>query len=237
MTGCKVCGDKVNGKSQYCEGCKITRKRELSRIRQKIYRARHPEANNTEAQRRATLKWQQKNRGKVNATQKRYVQRNRDNLNTKTRAWREKNKDLQTQLTKNWRKANPDKVKEMRRRYYLKHKDQNLLRGKEWAKKNPDKDKAIHRKFRTTPKGKASNKQHKARRRSLGFIEMNECFEGSEAHHINKDQIIYIPQDMHKKHPHNLNDAESMELINKLAFEFIIWGQGIEKTHSEEREG
>jgi len=64
-----------------------------------------------------------------------------------------------------------------------------------------------------------------AKRRAYGFEPLNKWFKGSEAHHVDKDLVIFIPKEMHASIWHRQNDSESMKIINNLAFEFysIQW--------------
>ena len=58
------------------------------------------------------------------------------------------------------------------------------------------------------------------KRRHLGFEPLNEWSEGLVGHHIDKEHVIFIPEDMHSKYRHALKDKESMKVINELAFAF-----------------
>lgn len=101
-----------------------------------------------------------------------------------------------------WRKDNPDKVK---------------VRDAKYRKEHPDKVKIRNAKYNKTLRGKENNK----RQRELKFNPLNEWFEGSEAHHINKDDIIYIPKNWHFK-GHNVIRNKNMESINTVAFFFLM---------------
>ena len=65
-------------------------------------------------------------------------------------------------------------------------------------------------------------KKSHSKRRDLGFLELNEPFEGSEAHHINKDTVVHIPKELHKSIPHRLKDPISMTKINNAVVEWLI---------------
>jgi len=58
------------------------------------------------------------------------------------------------------------------------------------------------------------------KRRHLGYEPLNEWSEGLVGHHIDKEHVIFIPEDMHSKYRHALKDKESMKVINDLAFAF-----------------
>lgn len=64
--------------------------------------------------------------------------------------------------------------------------------------------------------------RHSAKRgRSLGFVPLNSSFAGSEAHHINKQDVIYIPKVMHRSIAHNVFTGRNMDKINALAGKFL----------------
>ena len=67
-------------------------------------------------------------------------------------------------------------------------------------------------------------RKHRSKRRQLGFIELNEHFEGSEAHHINKEFVLHIPEKLHHSIKHNIWNGENMEEINNKA---LAWAYGI----------
>ncbi|MBA7583378.1 hypothetical protein ES708_25321 [subsurface metagenome] len=60
-----------------------------------------------------------------------------------------------------------------------------------------------------------------AKRKGLGFIPLNESFEGAEAHHISQNFVIFIPEEVHKCLYHNIWTWQNMEQINKLAIECL----------------
>jgi len=58
------------------------------------------------------------------------------------------------------------------------------------------------------------------RRRGLGYVPLNEWFEGCDGHHIDKEHVIYIPHELHKSISHSQDNKESMKKINDAAFAF-----------------
>lgn len=64
-----------------------------------------------------------------------------------------------------------------------------------------------------------ARKYHK--RRQLGFIPLNQPFEGSDAHHIDKEHVIYIPTKIHVAHKHALNKPDTMIEINRIAKTYL----------------
>jgi len=52
------------------------------------------------------------------------------------------------------------------------------------------------------------------------YIPFNEYFEGCVGHHIDKEVVIHIPEELHKSISHSQNNKESMKKINDAAFAF-----------------
>lgn len=67
-----------------------------------------------------------------------------------------------------------------------------------------------------------SQSKHAHKRRGLGYNFLNEYFEGCEKHHINYNDVIYIPKETHKEIWHSLFQNKNMEQINTLALFFIL---------------
>ena len=64
--------------------------------------------------------------------------------------------------------------------------------------------------------GQGVKRSNLKRQRELGFNPLNEPFEGSVAHHINKIDVVYVSEWINKI-PHNLNDSNSMAIVNHFA--------------------
>jgi hypothetical protein len=62
------------------------------------------------------------------------------------------------------------------------------------------------------------------RRRGLGFIPLNKKFIGSEAHHLNKELVVYIPKLKHRKHygKHCVHKPETMVEVNTEALTWFM---------------
>lgn len=63
----------------------------------------------------------------------------------------------------------------------------------------------------------AAEKRH----RGFGFIPLNEKFLGSDAHHLDKELVLYIPSKLHESVWHNVFTGQGMEEINNLACEYV----------------
>ncbi len=104
-----------------------------------------------------------------------------------------------------------NKYNEYRRSCYLEHPELRKIKN-------------IKQRLRAkTLKGKESLKRsHVKRKRQLGFSPINDYFKDSDAHHINKTDIIYIPAALHESHyGHRLDIPETMHEINKVAFQYL----------------
>jgi hypothetical protein len=59
-----------------------------------------------------------------------------------------------------------------------------------------------------------------AKRRELGFLPLNEPFDGCDAHHLDSDHVVYIPRWLHQSIKHDHNTGRNMAGINTLALRF-----------------
>ena len=103
-----------------------------------------------------------------------------------------------------YRKNNINAIKEMWKEYKIKHKKERA----EWIKNN----KQTFLNYR---------KENNYKRRKLGYFPLNEYFDGSVCHHIDKERVVYIPKEMHISIKHNVFSGWNIDKINKLAFEFL----------------
>jgi len=133
-----------------------------------------------------------------------------------------------------WQKTHPERTKEIKRKYsrnynkelYQSEPEEVKEANKRWRQKNLKRVRETQRLWRQAnpDKAKKTYLKHQSNRRELGFIPLNTWFEGSNAHHINKYYIIYIPIDVHKAYPHNHKKPETMKIINKVAIEMCLLG-------------
>lgn len=69
---------------------------------------------------------------------------------------------------------------------------------------------------------KAARVRHKAKRRALDFIPLNNCkVDGWVGHHIDKKYVIYIPEVLHKSVAHSVLRDKNMDIINKKVFMWL----------------
>ena len=128
--------------------------------------------------------------------------------------YNEEHKEGKKEYMQKYREENKEGLKEydrQRNKYHKKHYQENKEEISEYMAKNE-----------RTEKGKAIRKEANSRRRGLGFLELNEPFEDSEAHHINENTIVYIPKKLHKSIYHNLKTGQGMVEINNKVVEWLI---------------
>ena len=114
--------------------------------------------------------------------------------------------------------------KELENRRYI-CKDCALKQKLAWKK--TEKGKLNNRKWNNNNKRKQARHEGRyrlkekiykiKRERDLGFIPLNEKFDGSVAHHINNNEIIYIPEEIHKKCSYPNRDIHRQLVENELA--------------------
>jgi len=68
-----------------------------------------------------------------------------------------------------------------------------------------------------------SNTKRRCVRKQFGFIPLNECKEdGWVGHHIDKDYVIFIPEELHKNVWHSQKNQDSMDRINDVVYEWFV---------------
>lgn len=91
---------------------------------------------------------------------------------------------------------------------------------KEWVQSGGRREKM--RRYWLTEAGKrARRRHHSKRRRNLGFNPLNQPFPESVAHHINRRDVIYMPESIHRVIPHNLKTGDNMSIVNQIAVLYL----------------
>ena len=123
------------------------------------------------------------------------------------RLWEENNKEYRKKYQQEYIKKNKKRIQKRDHEKYLKNREKKLTYQKEYSK---------------TSEGKTNIKKRDIkRRRELGFIPLNEPFKNSHGHHINDEEIIYIPKELHMRFPHNHKKIETMVIINTAIIEWL----------------
>ena len=111
-----------------------------------------------------------------------------------------------------WGKANPEKRRMTRAKWNRIHPE---LRAA-WELRRKGKPRA-----RNLIKRRISHSKSKAVHRTLGFLPINQPFNGCEAHHLDHERIVYIPGELHKSISHNGRTGRNMDQINTLALQWL----------------
>lgn len=103
------------------------------------------------------------------------------------------------------------------------HPEKARQRSKEWAAAHPEKRTAMVKRWQNEHPDRVRRMRHRAhaKRRTLAFVPMNQPFIGSEGHHINSRDVIYIPQELHKSIKHNIWTGHNMAEINAAACNWL----------------
>ena len=146
--------------------------------------------------------------------------------------------EQKTRDTANWTIANPDRCKKNRAQYYDDHRNAEIASSKAWNTAHPERihENRIKRYARqretviacsvawqkaNPEKVSVIRRTSGFKRRRLGFVPMNNPFEGCEAHHINQNDVIYMPKKLHRSISHNVWTGKNMEQINTLAGQYV----------------
>jgi hypothetical protein len=61
-----------------------------------------------------------------------------------------------------------------------------------------------------------------AKRRVLGCVPLNEPFAGCEGHHVDNEQVIYVPKVLHRSIRHRQDTGQGMAQMNATAYNFLF---------------
>lgn len=120
-----------------------------------------------------------------------------------------------------WKKDNPEKVKASVDSWREKNPEKVKAGSASWKAINPERYKETSAAWRKTPQGKETLRRGIAKHRLLGWNPLNSWFIGSDGHHINKEDVIYIPVVLHDSVKHNVWTGKNMDKINALAVQYL----------------
>lgn len=128
---------------------------------------------------------------------KQYYEIHREELKTYTKQYLQEHREV----VKRWEQEHKEERKAYKKRYYEIYKDKFNARSKQHYQKHKGKTLEHKKQYRQTSQGKiAHNKSSAKRYRNLGFNLLNEAFKGSVWHHINNNDVVAIPEEIHLAH-------------------------------------
>lgn len=99
--------------------------------------------------------------------------------------------------------------------------------NKIWKEQHKNEIRVYNKQYGKTPTGKIVLGKRRHIRRKLGFNPLNNTFPNSNAHHINFNDVIYVPE-YYNKISHNVRTGRNMEVVNTYAYFFLMM-QNIDK--------
>lgn len=175
--------------------------REQKNEYQKKWAKAHPEKGRSRAK-----QWYAEHKERAKEGMKQYRLAHLDKEKQHHKEWKETHPEQTKQYGKQWRLAHSEYMKQYRQQHYQQHKDEILQHCREYMK---------------TLNGKIAHKKHNSKRREFDFIPLNNPFIGSEAHHIDANYVIYIPEEIHKSIWHSVTKNINMDEINAVAFNYL----------------
>lgn len=177
---------------------------------------------NRDKQRENFKKWRISNPEKIKENIIKWRLNNPEKAKDIAKRYREKHKAEAKENSRLWRLDNPEKAKETAKRNYETHKKQRLKGNKKWRQANPEKTQEYSKRWLKTDNGRlARHSRTDKRRREMGSNLLNPWFKGCNRHHITKNDIICIPEDLHKSSKHSHKKPQTMGKINILAWDFM----------------
>lgn len=138
--------------------------------------------------------------------------------------YRNNNKEKLQKIECEYRNNNKERKSETSKQWYEINKKHRLKTSKQWRENNKKRTSDIIRQWQLNNPEKYNiicKRKNNKRKRNLGYNPLNIKFEGSVGHHINNNDVVYIPREIHKSIPHSQDNLESMEIINDIAIEYI----------------
>lgn len=177
------------------------------------------------------------------AYDKQYRMEHKEQIKETKKRWGLLNPEKVNASSKKYRVAHLEKCRERNKKYSATHRKQMNAADKKWRVAHPEQASAYNKKhhrerylanrenvlkkvkqYNQSIKGKLIKKKINAKRKQMGFITLNQYFIGSNGHHIDKEQVIFIPAELHKSIRHSVSKNRNMEKINEAAFGFLNGG-------------
>ena len=164
------------------------------------------------------------NKKAIIISQKKYYLANKEWINKRNKEYYQKHRETIINYKRDYYKKHKKEMNMKARKYYQEHKKEILIYHTEYAKNNSTKivERINNWRKNNPDKFHRLNKANKANRRQLGFKVWNKSFKGAHAHHFDKDNVIYIPEKIHRSMYHNVKTGQNMTEINILAFTWLL---------------
>lgn len=136
--------------------------------------------------------------------------------------WEVKNKEKISLYNAKWLETHREQNKERCRKYYKNHKNERKEYKKTHRKTFKEQINLYLRKWRKLHP--EARKREIALRRELGFNVIWKpeiIIEPMEYHHVNINDVILIPERIHRSVKHNIRTEEGVENINNLVLKYI----------------
>ncbi len=191
-----------------------------------------------EINRKEYCNWWAQQKGYVNYSEycKQYKESNREQVLEKKKQYRQQNKKKVYLQQKNWYSNHPE-FKEQKKQYYQENKECISKQRKKYRQDNKEKitkqkkhyslnnRKNISeqkRKYYKTPRGKVTiNKSISKRKHNLGYNVLNPQDVANPkyvGHHLDKENVLFIPEEIHKSVSHSVLKNKNMEIINSKCY-------------------
>ena len=122
---------------------------------------------------------------------------------------------------KQYRQINAVKIAKQKKLYEQVNTEKINKHRKLYRQINKERINKRRRLYFQTLKGKTVQRMIDYRRRQLGYTPLNDPFPGCEGHHIDREQVIYMPAEIHNYTYHSVNKNINMEKMNRSAFKFL----------------
>lgn len=138
-----------------------------------------------------------------------YYVEHREALNEQGRKYHAEHRESDLARERVWRETHREEIAAYGAEYALINRDALAAKTRSWKSENP---------LRVL----INNRKHKAKRRVLGFVPLNQPFDGCNGHHIDRELVVYIPEVLHMSIRHNVWNGHNMAKINAVAFNFLF---------------
>lgn len=126
------------------------------------------------------------------------------------------------------RKERNNKNKKYFKEYNNIHKEERKEYYKQYYKDNKEHILKITKQYTKTENGKETRRKQYATRKGLGFNTLNNPFPNCEGHHLNYEDVIFIPYELHRSISHSVTQNRNMHEINTLAIDYY-WKERFKK--------